>query len=96
MRVLHSTLPLLASRPCTTPDFWPTTSRRSPFGSVTSIGGDPKSKSGPLPAGQFAASTPPQARFQASPLVSWLTHLIAPELRSSAMIASLVGAAGDE
>src|SRR5262245_53175679 len=76
MRVLHRTLPVAASRPWTTPDFWPTISRRWPDGSVTSIGGDPKSTSGPLAAGQLVGSAPPHARFHASPLVSWLIHLI--------------------
>src|SRR5262245_16471998 len=76
IRVLHSTLPVAASSPWTTPDFWPTIRRRWPDGSVISIGGDPKSTSGPLAAGQLVGSAPPHARFHASPLVSWLIHLI--------------------
>ena len=67
-----------------------------PDASVTRMGGDPKSTSGPLASGQFVGSGPPHARLNASPAVICCDHLIAPVFKSSATMASLVSAGGSE
>jgi hypothetical protein len=45
--------PPSGSTAVTTPDFCPATSARFPFARLTRIADEPKSKSGPLAAGQF-------------------------------------------
>jgi hypothetical protein len=76
------------------PDFCPATSARRPFASETSIGGDPKSKSGPFTSGQFVVSWSRHAVFQASSVVICFDHRIFPVSRSMAMNESLVVVAG--
>src|SRR6266849_5275996 len=72
------------------PDFWPTTMTSRLSGSVTSIGGVPRSKSGPAFSPQFAL---PARQPNTSPAVSCLIHVIAPLKGSNATIASAVGCA---
>ena len=62
-----------------------------PLERVTSIGGVPRSKSGPAFSPQFAL---PARQPKTSCAVSCFTHLIAPLSRSSATIASAVSCAG--
>src|SRR6185503_3254109 len=66
----QSTLPSASgSSPCTIPDFCPATSTRRPVGSVTRIGDELKSKSGPFDSAQLVLSGRRQATIHASAAV---------------------------
>jgi len=79
----------------TTPDFCPATSARFPFCRVTRIADEPKSKSGPLAAGQFGP-LPGQATLKASPAVICRDQTSLPKAASNARMASDVSVAGSE
>ena len=71
-------------------DFWPATSARRPFDSVTRIGEALKSKSGPFDSGQLVLSWRRHADTYASAGDICLLQSILPVFRSSAMNESLV------
>ncbi len=75
---------------CTMPDFWPATSARRPFDSVTRIGDALKSKSGPFDAGQLVLSGSRQPTRRRRSLSSAGSTESCRFSRSSAMNASLV------
>src|SRR5437867_12588026 len=95
MRVDHKTRPSRSgSTACTTPDFCPATSARLPLESVTRLGDDAKSRSGPFESGQFDLSGMRHALVYASSAVIWRDHRILPVSRSRAMKASLFAVGG--
>src|SRR4029077_14220686 len=78
------------STACTMADFWPATSARRPFDSVTRIGDALKSKSGPLDSGQLVLSGSARADTHAPADDICFHHSILPVFMSSAMNESLV------
>ena len=76
------------------PDFCPATSARLPVASVTSIGGDEKSKSGAFVSGQLVLSGSRHAVFHTSPAVICFDQRIFPVSRSIATNESLMFDAG--
>src|SRR5262249_61649799 len=78
----------------TSRNFCNATSARLPIASVTSIGGDEKSKSGAFSSGQFVLSGRRQAVFHASPVVICFDQRIFPVSRSMATNESLMFEAG--
>src|SRR6476660_2047719 len=73
------------------PDFCPTTMMSLPLLMVVSMGGVPKSKSGPAFSPQFAL---PGRHPKTSPVVNCFDHFTTPLSRSNAMIESAVGCSG--
>src|SRR5215213_6291458 len=94
-RVAQSTSPFLSgSTAYTIPDLWPAARMRLPPASVTRIGDEEKSKSGPFEVGQLVLSARRQAETYASIAVACFTHRILPVSRSRARKASLIGDGG--